>query len=672
MRHVGDLTISENPTGIKWFQSIRVRLLAIALLPMLVLLPLFGTGVIVNWSQRFDNLLIAKVNGELTIAHQFLAGLKERSGEKLQSFANSVAFANATPETLPSLLEDQRQRYGFDFLYYIKNDGNIITATSHNAPKDPDRWPVIISAHGGQVRTEIDIFSQEDLADYSDVLAARARIPLVPTKAALATNRTEENRGMIVHSAAPVEAGGVLVSGLLLNQNLEFIDTINDLVYPTASLTEGSRGTTTLFLEDVRISTNVRLFENTRALGTRVSVVVRAAVLEEGVTWLDRAFVVNDWYISAYEPLLDSFGGRVGMLYVGFLDSPFRAAKTRSLVLIAGVFLLLIGLSVPLFLSIARGIFKPLEQMVSTISKVEAGDLSARSKVPAAQNEIAVVSNQLDTLLEQVQERNRQLSDWASELNARVEERTKELKEAGRRLEATSKQLIVSEKLASIGEITASIAHEINNPIAVIQGNIEVIRQELGETVDPLETEFNLVEAQIHSIHVLVSKLLQFARPEEYAGVVDYTDPNDVIRDTLPLVQHLLAKGHIDLVLELKSDCTIAMNHTELQQVLINLIVNAIHAIQNEGRLQVRTKNHNYDGVDGVSITVSDTGSGVPEEVIAQVFDPFFTTKAHEGTGLGLSISQKLVIRSGGQIQVESTVGSGTTFTIFFPSIDVE
>src|SRR5687768_2794105 len=114
----------------------------------------------------------------------------------------------------------------------------------------------------------------------------------------------------------PGGAPAALVGGILLNQNLEFIDTINDLVYQSASLPEGSQGTATLFLDDVRISTNVRLFEGRRALGTRVSAAVRSAVMDEGRTWLDSAFVVNDWYISAYEPLVDSYGKRVGMLYV--------------------------------------------------------------------------------------------------------------------------------------------------------------------------------------------------------------------------------------------------------------------------------------------------------------------------------------------------------------------
>ena len=147
--------------------------------------------------------------------------------------------------------------------------------------------------------------------------------------------RSSKDRGVVVHSATEVKTAprsGVLVGGTLLNRNLNFIDTINALVYRTHE--GGRQGTTTLFLEDVRISTNMRLFEDARALGTRVSAEVRHAVLDQGQTWLNRAFVVNDWYISGYQPITDSFGSRVGMLYVGFLEAPYRA-KIRSPMLLA-------------------------------------------------------------------------------------------------------------------------------------------------------------------------------------------------------------------------------------------------------------------------------------------------------------------------------------------------
>ncbi|VAV92316.1 Signal transduction histidine kinase, partial [hydrothermal vent metagenome] len=422
-----------------WRKSVRVRLLAIALLPMLVVMPLFIGAVVVNWSSRFDKLLIAKVNGELTIAHQFLTRLRERSSERLGALGASADFARVEAmgiPAMPAFLEAERQRLGFDFLYYITPGGNIIMAPPPADKIDYAKWPVVQDALTGTGSTQIDIFTGADLAAISPALADQARIKLVPTKAALPTTRTEESRGMVVHTATPVQAAkGTLVAGTLLNRNLNFIDTINDLVYPSASLTEGSRGTATLFLEDVRVSTNVRLFENVRALGTRVSVAVRASVLDQGNVWLDRAFVVNDWYISAYEPIIDSFGARVGMLYVGFLDSPFRAAKKRTLLMIGLGFLVLIALSVPIFLRMARSIFQPLEKMVNTITRAEQGDLGARSGTAHSDDEIGRVSKHLDLMLAQVQERDIEQRNWARELNIKVEERTRELREANQRLE---------------------------------------------------------------------------------------------------------------------------------------------------------------------------------------------------------------------------------------------
>jgi two-component system, NtrC family, sensor kinase len=656
---------------IPWTKSVRTRLLMIALLPMLLVMPLFGGVIIYNWSARFDNLLIAKVNGELTIAHQYLAGLKEGAFEDVQALGASAAFLQATDGSdLPEFLETQRQNYGFDFLYYIPPVGAAVSARRVVAPANPTHWPVVQSALRGAGSTEIDIFSNHQLAEISPLLSQQADLPLVPTKAALPTTRSRETRGIVVHSAAPAQAGGgVLVAGVLLNQNLDFIDTINSLVYPKASLTEGSRGTTTLFLEDVRISTNVRLFENVRALGTRVSIAVRSAVLDEGRTWLDRAFVVNDWYISAYEPLTDSFGDRVGMLYVGFLDSPYRAAKARTLWLIVGGFVTLLLLSIPMFLRLARSVFKPLEDMVDTISKVEAGDLSARTGQPDSNNEMSRVSGHLDTVLAQVQDRDQRLREWADELEDRVKLRTLDLQEANQQLEVTTKQLVVSEKLAAIGEITASVAHEINNPVAVIQGNVDVIYEGLGTTADPLKTEFSLIYEQVHRINALVNKLLQFARPEEFAGTLSTHSPNDVVNDTLPLVQHLLNTAEIELDLTLECEGLVAINRTELQQILVNLIVNSIQAMPTGGTLTIKTRDQDTDGHSSVLITVSDTGVGMSAEVVEHVFDPFFTTKKAEGTGLGLSITKKLITRSGGQIFVKSKPHVGTDFCVSLESV---
>jgi signal transduction histidine kinase len=655
---------------------VRVRLLAIALLPTLVILPLLLGVAVVRWNEKFDATLTSKVNGDLTIAHQYLSRILEFTGEHLQALARSARLRDVVragdARALGALLEEGRRNLGLDFLYLADGDGRVAISTPAFArPGVRTDWPVVASALRGTPSTAIDIFSNEELDAIAPALAERATLELVPTPNAVPTERTTETRGMVVHSASPVllDAGrpAALVGGQLLNQNLVFIDTINDLVYRAASLPEGSQGTATLFLDDVRVTTNVRLFDGHRALGTRVSAAVRSAVMEQGRTWLDSAFVVNDWYISAYEPILDSYGKRVGMLYVGFLEAPFTQARTAILVSILAAFLAVTAASVPIFLRWASAIFRPLERVTETISKVENGDLGARTELPAAHDEIGRVASLLDNLLDRLQERERQLRDWNEELNARVEERTRELKVANQQLEATTKQLIVSEKLAAIGEITAGVAHEINNPIAVMQGNLDVIRGLVGDKVNVARTEFRLLDEQIHRISQIVTKLLQFAKPEEYAGYVERHAAGEVIADSLPLVRHLLGKVKIEVACVDQARRLVLMNRTELQQVLVNLMVNAIHAMPDGGRLTLRTADADQDGRPGLAIEVADTGVGMAPQVMQKIFDPFFTTKRQQGTGLGLSISQTLVTRQGGKISAESEPGRGTTFTVWLP-----
>jgi two-component system NtrC family sensor kinase len=140
-----------------------------------------------------------------------------------------------------------------------------------------------------------------------------------------------------------------------------------------------------------------------------------------------------------------------------------------------------------------------------------------------------------------------------------------------------------------------------------------------------------------------------------------------VILDCLPLVQHLLNKADISLVLEDRATRLVLMNRTELQQVAINLIVNALHAMPAGGTLTIRTFDHDMENKAGVALEVEDTGVGMSADLIGRIFDPFFSTKKREGTGLGLSISQGLIDRQGGRISVESEPGKGTCFSIWLP-----
>jgi len=644
-------------------RSVRLQLLVMALVPLMVLLPVLLVMGISRWNNDYNNLLIAKVESELQVAEQYLQRIVGATGTSVEALAASLAIQKAAEDgRLNDFLTSEKDALGLDFL-------SIVQPTSID--EHMQKWPVVQSALTGTARTAVDLFEADDLLMIDVALAEQAELILIPTEAAVPSDKVAETRGMMIHTAAPVSINGsqrVLVGGILLNRNLDFIDTINTLVYQRKNTAEDPRGTATLFLEDVRISTNVRLFENVRALGTRVSAEVRSAVLDQGQTWLDRAFVVNDWYISGYLPIYDSFDQRIGMLYVGFLEEPFRLVKRDAIAMMWIAFIGVLIVFIPVFLRLAGGIFSPLERMTKTMRRVETGDLTARNNLNRTGGEIAEVSHHLDHLLDQVQERDKQLRDWADGLNVRVEERTAQLQEANQKLETTYKQLVMSEKLASIGEITAGVAHEINNPVAVIQGNVDVVRLTLGEQAEPVKTELDLIDRQIMRIGGIVGKLLQFARPSDYGKFEEYVNLRDVTQDSLGLVDHVYASKDIDVKLEFSDVPDVKIDPSELQQVIINLIINAVQAMDGKGILTIQSHLLERDGKNGVCLTFHDSGPGISEDTINTIFDPFFTTKRAKGTGLGLSISQTIIQTAGGIITADNHPKGGALMSIWLPT----
>ena len=652
----------------RWISgSIRNKLLAMALLPLLVVLPLLVGALVVWGNAAYDRLLITKVRSDLAVARGYFEQVLSEVGSGTQGVAASHALYRALAHHdrpgMQGLLARERTRLGFDFINLYQPDGRLITAdwlTAQTAPATavPLRNAAVISTVAGTGQASLARLEASELLALAPHLAERLNIPLIATRGAAPTTRSIEDRALVMLSTTPVygpdgDIQALLRGGVLLNQNLPLIDHINRIVYPDGSLPFDSNGTATLFMDDVRITTNVRLFQDQRAIGTRVSQAVRHAVLGDGETWLDRAFVVNDWYVSAYEPLLDGRGERVGMLYVGYLEQPFRYVKYGMLALIVGIFMMVMVLAALFSLRWARSIFRPLEQMNQTMQRVEDGDASARVGPVTARDEIGALASHFDQLLDVIDDKTRALQRWAGELDAKVIERTRELALSNASLQQAQQQLVKSEKLAAIGQLTASVAHEINNPIAVIQGNLDLMRETLGTQAIPVSAELQLLDQQVDRMRLIVTQLLQYARPTEYAGYVEAVDVNRALEDSLVLVAHLLAYTHIEVERDLQATALAGINRQELQQVVINLLINAIQAMPEGGRLRLRTRNRSdlvADGRAGVLVEISDTGPGLNPKVRERLFRPFFTTK-NDGNGLGLWISVGLVERYGGSIE---------------------
>jgi signal transduction histidine kinase len=631
-------------SGRAWLQqSVRRKLLAMALLPMLVMLPLV-MGALLWWGDIvYDKLLIAKVRSDLAVARGYFGQVVERVTTGTRAIGGSQALLERMRRkdaaALEAFLEQQRQRIELDFLVVSADPGTIALAPASDS--------------GGMASWDLQQLLRVSPALHARVLSSAAGSP--------------HSRVLVIVSQSEVSDGdrrlGTVLGGILLNQNLDLVDRINGIVYPEGALPLGSRGTTTLFMGDVRVSTNVRLFPNERAIGTVASPEVREAVLAKGHTWLDRAFVVNAWYVSGYEPLLDAAGRRVGMLYVGFLEEPFRLAKwsilgLTCLILLGGTLLTLV-----LSLRWAGTIFRPVERMNEVIQQVEEGSRTARVGPVAAHDEIGSLSVQFDRLLDKLEENRATLEQWAHELEEKVATRARELAATHRSLQETQRKLWQSERLAAIGQVTAAMAHEINNPIAVMQGNLDLVRELLQEKAELVGPELKLLDEQVERIRTMVSHLLRSARPSEFAGYVEALDLGVVMEESIVLSSHLLT-SHVRVVKDYQSTIQVEFNRQELQQLLVNLLANAVQAMPDGGCLTLRTRDW-FDGEQrrGALAEVQDTGPGIPPDIRDQLFLPLFTTR-REGNGLGLWISLSLVERYGGSIEVENAEGGGAVFRV--------
>lgn len=232
-------------------------------------------------------------------------------------------------------------------------------------------------------------------------------------------------------------------------------------------------------------------------------------------------------------------------------------------------------------------------------------------------------------------------------------------------LKNREEQLIQSKKLASIGVMTAGVAHELTNPL----NNISMLAQTYIELYDNLSKDDRInfmskVEAETDRMKEIVKNFLDFSKPKK--PQLEQIDINTVIQKAIKLMQNMLYISNIETQLKLNENLPLTfIDRNQIQQVLVNLITNAVQAMTKNGKLIIVSdldENKKY-----IKITITDTGKGIPPELLQHIFDPFFSTKGEGGTGLGLSVSHGIIKSHNGDITVKSEVGKGTTFTIRLP-----
>jgi len=297
----------------------------------------------------------------------------------------------------------------------------------------------------------------------------------------------------------------------------------------------------------------------------------------------------------------------------------------------------------------------PVRQLLARTRMIAEGDLESSVAVQSG-DELGELAQSFNSMTDNLRQARGELEEWGRHLESKVEERTRELKQM-------QAQLIRSEKLASQGELVAGIAHEINNPLTGILVYSSLLASD--PKLDPdLMPDMETIVRETERCASIVKGLLDFSRetpPQKTPILLE-----QVMEEALNLVVHQSLFHDITVVKQYTPGLPEMMaDHNQIEQVFINLLLNAGQAMTGDGTLTITTGL--VPGGASVYAAIRDTGCGISEEHLGKIFDPFFTTKDQKGTGLGLSVSFGIIANHGGRIGVESTVGQGTTFTIILP-----
>jgi two-component system NtrC family sensor kinase len=640
--------------------STRFRLI-FSLLGMCVLVG--GLSLIVGvqlLNKSVRNEATTRIRQDLNAAREIYDNVEQRVRLSLSIAAQEQVFAAAAAQgdlgLIRSCLRTLAQEARLDYVGLVDPAGATVLreATAGGSSQAPVPLNPV-AARCLELRSPVSgtvVLDEEELEAESPALARRARIRLVPTPRAAPRDEAVETSGMTISAAVPVYANntliGCLYGGVLLARSEAIVDRVRSTLFRGETYRGQSIGTATIFFQDLRIATNVTTPEGERAIGTRVSKEVRDRVLGEGERWTDRAFVVHDWYITAYEPIIDISDERVGILYVGVLEAKYVDIRRNTILVFVGITAAGLVLAVLLGSFLGQRVFKPVRQLIDVSRKVSAGDLSPEIG-PISSSEIGVLQRTFSEMLTSLRERDR---------HQRAESELK---------------LVQSERQASVGRLAAGVAHEINNPLTGVLTFTHMLlrRKDLAADVrDDLET----IAVSTERVRKIVKGLLDFSRQSKIEP--EPTDINELVEKTIPLVANqALVKGVVFCFDRGKDVPGRTLDRSQFQSVLLNIIINAIDATDRGGHITITTGMSYSPGADvqrGIEIRIADTGHGIPPENLDMLFDPFFTTKeVGKGTGLGLSVSQGIVERHGGTIRVQSTVGEGSTFTIWLP-LDAE
>ncbi len=609
---------------------------------------LLGAQII---SSLITTELEERVRNDLNTARMIYVDTLSRIQEQTEFTAVRTFLEDILKGNIEQTYVDELRRFkvnqGLDILTITDSNGIVVLRINNPESSGDDQSQqelvkAVLKTKKPVSRTVI--IPAEELLLESTTLAKRADFEFVDTPLARQRPETRETAGMALMSAAPVfdkdeNLIGVVYASVLLNRDYKIVDSVKETVFQGVVYKNKDIGTATIFQDDVRISTNVSNEDGTRAIGTRIAEDVYQRVVVNGEQFVGRAYVVNNWYIAAYEPIRSYGGDIIGLLYVGILEQKYTDIKNQTM----QIFLLISFAGAVVSIVIALYISRRISTSVETLAKAskQLADGNLETKVEKVSNdEFGDLADTFNFMAGALRERDEKLKDYAK------------------------KKIMESERLALIGQLSANVAHELNNPL---QGIITYSHLLLEESTfsDDVKESINKIVVQANRCRDIIRGLLDFSRHK--APDKTLCSVNNLLRGCISLVEKQAAFHNIEVKMDLDEQLPmVILDPSQIERVFLNLIINAADAMNGNGQLTLSTRLNSEKTY--IEISVQDTGHGISEENMEKIFDPFFTTKeTGHGVGLGLAISYGIVKDHNGNISVESEEGKGTTFTVSFP-----
>jgi two-component system, NtrC family, sensor kinase len=563
-----------------------------------------------------------------------------------RTFIEEILQGNSTQSDIDQLIWFKATE-DLDVLTITDSKGTVVLRTNNPGSFGDSQINQEIVASVLRTRTAASgttIVPAGELVKESPALANSAFIKFVNTPKARTRPEVQETAGMMLMAGYPIigQDGlliGVVYAGKLLNQNYEIVDEIKRTVFQGVVYAGKDIGTATIFQDDVRISTNVTNIDGSRAIGTRVAENVYDQVVLQGSEFVGRAYVVNDWYLAAYEPIKNITGQTIGILYVGILERKYSDINNRSTLIFLGITMAVVVLSILIALLISRSISTSIGNLAVASKQLANGDLNVRAK-KASNDEIGELADTFNSMATALQDRDNKIKEF------------------------TKKKIMESERLALIGQLSANVAHDLNNPLQGIVTYSYLLLED-GSIGQEARESLQKVIIQANRCRDIIRGLLDFSRQKKPDKTL--CNVNSLLQGCISLVEKQAQFQNIRVSISLDEKLPLViLDPSQVERVFLNLIINAAEAMDGKGELQLSTK-INLEN-NSVEIRVQDTGQGISEENLEKIFDPFFTTKeTGHGVGLGLAISFGIVKEHNGNISVESVLGEGTTFTVSFP-----